>query len=200
MKKILLICSHMHSGCDVIYESLNRTKKTQGFNYSEKNYYQSPLNFLSLTHENHKLHDSSALYMDVLNFNQQLSTKTAYEYCKFIYFIRELEYVLNSLIKKDKMNFSFAKRYYCFRLRRLYEMAKKTPGAIFLTWDDIKGKKKLELVENYLNIKEKINLDNSLISKFSEDIDGSIPYSDLIKVENTYEKYLFFLKNLNLQY
>ena len=74
----------MHSGCDVIYESLNRTKKTQGFNYSEKNYYQSPLNFLSLTHENHKLHDSSALYMDVLNFNQQLSTKTAYEYCKFI--------------------------------------------------------------------------------------------------------------------
>ena len=64
------------------------------------------------------------------------------------------------------MNFSFAKRYYCFRLRRLYEMAKKTPGAIFLTWDDIKSKKKLELVENYLNIKEKINLDNSLISKF----------------------------------
>ena len=79
-------------------------------------------------------------------------------------------------------------------------MAKKTPGAIFLTWDDIKSKKKLELVENYLNIKEKINLDNSLISKFSEDIDCSIPYSDLIKVENTYEKYLFFLKNLNLQY
>jgi hypothetical protein len=138
--------------------------------------------------------------MDILNFNQQLSTKSAYEYCKFIYVIREPEYVLNSLIKKDKMNFSFAKRYYCFRLRRLYEMAKKTPEAIFLTWDDIKSKKKLELVENYLNIKEKINLDNSLISKFSEDIDGSIPYSDLIKVENTYEKYLFFLKNLNLQY
>jgi hypothetical protein len=138
--------------------------------------------------------------MDVLNFNQQLSTKTAYEYCKFIYVIREPEYVINSLVKKDKMNFSFAKRYYCFRLRRLYEMAKKTPEAIFLTWDDIKSKKKLELVENYLNIKEKINLDNSLISKFSEDIDGSIPYSDLIKVENTYEKYLFFLKNLNLQY
>lgn len=194
MKKIVLICSHLHSGSTELYNSLNNHPRIQGYHFSA---YSSPLDLLKLTNQYHKLNNRSSIYMDELLFNYNLSTSVAYKECKFIYVIREPEAVLNKLIN-DKIKIFYAIRYYSYRLRRIFEMSRRTPGAILLTWEDLIHNRGMNLIEDYLSLKEPINLkiDNKIID--NKIIDNKIGLTLLSEVEETYQKYLYYLKNQNL--
>lgn len=192
MKKVVLICSHLHSGSRYLYESLNNHSQIQGYNYPV---YSSALDLIRLTDQRHKLNNRSSVYMDELLFNYNLSTDVAYKECKFIYVIREPISVLNKLALINKMKPIFGLRYYSYRLRRLFEMSKRTPGSILLTWDDLISNRGIDLIEKYIGVKEsiKFKIDNDF------NISDNLINLNLIKeAEDCYQKYLYYFKNRNL--
>lgn len=200
MKKILFVCSHLHSGSTALFDALDNHNRVQGYKLAARAPYSSPLNLLALTEQHHKLNNRSAIYMDELLFNHHFSTNRAYEECKFIYVVREPEIVLNALISEEKMNVSFAVRYYTYRLRRLCEMAKRTPGAVLLTWDDLNQGHGMSLIEDYLGLKHPISYDPCLLLPYKRKFASNL-YSFDVKneVEEIYQRYLYFLKNQKLR-
>lgn len=201
MKKILFVCSHLYSGSSALYDALNRHPKIQGYNLADRSPYSGPLNLLTLTEQHHKLDNRSAIYMDKLLYNHHLSTKTAYKECKFIYVVREPTAVLNLLVGNDKMKQSFAVRYYTYRLRRLCEMAKRTPGAVLLTWNDLIENRGIDLIEEYLNLKQPISYDPALLAPFKRTYPIDLVDLQLrTKSDDAFQRYLYYLKNQNLRF
>jgi hypothetical protein len=201
MKKILFVCSHLYSGSSALFEMLNQHPKIQGYNIAPLNFYTNPLNLLSLTEQDHKLNNRSAIYMDHLLFNHHLSTKAAYQECEFVYVVREPRAVLNFLVRNEKLKPIFALRYYTYRLRRLCEMAKRTPGAVLLTWDDLVANRGMSFIEEYLGLKQKIQWDNNVISHLNESFLKNLVSLEMVsEAEIAYQQYLYYLKNQNIRY
>ena len=201
MKKILFVCSHLHSGSSALCDALNRHPRIQGYKLAARSSYAGPPNLLMLTEQHHKLGNRSAIYMDELLWNHHLSTKAAYKECSFIYVVREPAAVLDLLVGNEKMKPSFAVRYYTYRLRRLCEMAKRTPGAVLLTWDDLVENRGISLIQDYLGLKQPVSFDPVSLSPFkraySTDLVGLQVRSE---VDDTYQRYLYYLKNQNLRF
>lgn len=72
-------------------------------------------------------------------------------------------------------------------------MAKKTPGAVLLTWQDVLTGDWVPLVEEYTEISP---LNSYIIN--SEEVPDEITPSDLKESEECYEKYLYRMKKMNL--
>lgn len=86
-------------------------------------------------------------------------------------------------------------RYYCFRLRRIYEMAAHTPNAIVVNYQSLVDKKELSPIDEYLLLK------NNLYYKWDSFSfpEMKIPKEPLKYCQQAYERYLFKLKNLNIK-
>lgn len=198
MKKVVFIASHMYSGSSALYHAMDCNPRIQGFPGRIPNEYSTVLGIYGLTLKPHKCDNRSAIYMDELLHNYQLSTKGSYDVCKFVYVIRPPETTLNLLISNDRIKPAFAVRYYTYRLRRLCEMAKRTPGAILYTYDDLKAGRGLELLTDYLQLREPVELPpeylQTLERNFSTELLGTTLRS---AASDTYEKYLYFLKSLS---
>jgi len=99
-------------------------------------------------------------------------------------------------IKTNKEEYSelTACRYYCFRLRRIYEMARSTPGAILLTYDDLSSRKGLDLIQEYLNLAQPL-VSQKLLEPKEEDFSSFL----MNTAQDCYEKYLYHLKQLDLK-
>lgn len=195
MKRILFVCSHPYSGSSGLCDALNRHPRIQGYNIASRAPYTSVQSLIALTEQSHKLTNRAAIYMDELLSNHQLSTKIAYQTCKFIYVIREPENVLTQLVINNKIKPEFACRTYLFRLRRLCEMAKRTNG-VLLTWDDLKSSKGLDLIEEYLDLRQKIQFDPLLLQPYSRKLNSdNIGIKRLEYAEEAYQKYLYWLKS-----
>lgn len=159
------------------------------------------MTLLALTDQPHKLPNRSAIYMDELLSNHQLCTKVAYKECAFVYVVREPGPVLNFMVGNDKLKPSFAIRKYLYRLRRLCEMAKRTPGAVLLTWDDLAVGRGLNLIEEYLGLRQPILYDPKLLAPFRRTFATALIDPVLVKsTEDAYQRYLYFLKSQNLRY
>ena len=197
MNKIVFLCSHEHSGSNHLYQAMNENPRIQGFRHLSL-MYKNLNELLILNDQTHKLKTRAAIYMDELLYNWQFTDKSALKVCKFVYLIRKPQPVLNSFVKYNKLAPEFAARHYLFRLRRICEMAKRTPKAVLLTFDDLSRGEGLNLIENYLELKNPINLDFKLFDSHEEE--NNFPISLLNTVENCYERYLFFLKNQNIFY
>lgn len=192
MKKILFVCSHLYSGSSGLCDALNRHPRIQGYNFASKNSYTSPHSLMYLTDQIHKCTNKAAIYMDELLKNHQLSTKSAYGICKFIYVLREPEVVLSYLIKQERIKPEFAVRNYLFRIRRMCEMSKRS-GGILLTWNDLTARKGIDLIEDYLELKQKIPYDEVLLRPYARQY-GLIDSKLLQKTEDAYQKYLYWIK------
>lgn len=197
MKKILFICSHPYSGSSALYEGLNQHQKIQGFKSSNFQSYSSPNHLLDLTNYPHKLTNRSAIYMDELLYNQSFYLKYAYSKCKFVYVIREPEIPLNFMIAQEKKKPIFAVRQYTFRLRRICEMAKRTAGAVVLTWDDLRNEKGMDILQEYLGITG-LYFNSELLLPYKRSFNNAIKLDLLEQTQDCYEKYLYFLKQQNL--
>lgn len=201
MKRILFIASHLFSGSDALYKHLDQYDRVHGFRTNGQRMYWHPLDFLEFTERRHKLPNMAAIYMEEVLFNYCLGTKDAYKYCKFIYVVRPPRPVLNLMVASKQCQPAFAYRYYCYRLRRLCEMAKRTPKAVLLTWDDLSEGRGIDLIEKYLTLKQSIPFDPDLLRSHK-----SVPVADLLHekllqaAERAYEKYLHFLKHQALVY
>lgn len=199
MKKILFVCSHPYSGSSALYEALNHHSKIQGFRSNSSNSYLDSPSLLTLTNYPHKTSNRSAIYMDELLHNRSFYTTAAYSKCHFVYVIREPEVPVSFLIANEKKKPTFAVRQYTFRLRRLCEMAKRTPGAILLTWRDLVDGKGMDLIQNYLNLKDPISYDPALLAPYIRTFSNNLIGVNLLsETQDAYERYLYFLKNQKL--
>lgn len=197
MKKIVFLFSHAYSGSDILYKSLDNTFLVQGYRDKNISYFNSS-HLFDLTNLEHKRDLRSAIYMDEILNNYSFYLKNDYDKCHFIYLIREPIETLSFMIQKSEKSTYFAVRQYCFRLRRICEIAKKTPGALFLNWKDLEKKESLNIIEGYLNLKEDLIITKDMLSSLKFKGNVYIKKELLDKALDSYEKYLFFMKNQNL--
>lgn len=99
--------------------------------------------------------DHNDWYIDKLVNNFDLTCKSIYRICKFIYLIRSPQVPLATLVSRGYSNAS-AESYYLFRLRRMCEMAIHT-GGILLTYEDLIEKRAFPLLKTFLDLKSSLN-------------------------------------------
>lgn len=194
MNKICMICSHCCSGSDFLYSAMNDHPRIQGYFNGTYNYYENPQSLLNLTSNDHKLSNRAAVYMDHILFNYQISTKNIYKNCDFIYVIREPYYVLHEMVLKLKYKPEHALNYYSYRLRRICEMAKKTPNGLLLLWEDLISGRASEMVSTYMSLDDKIDFNPELLKNSLCESNISLA-KEIDKAEKKYEKYIFWIKN-----
>jgi hypothetical protein len=193
MKKVVFLVSHLGSGSFNLLRILNKDPNCH-FHTSEVAY-KHP-DDLKWIYENHKLKDySSAIYGDHLLYNTLFYCKPLYKFCKFIYVMRSPRQTLNEiLISNFDNNQNKCINYYKFRIRRIFEMARETKGAVFTTFEDLSKFSSFSIIENYLKLSkplDKDNFDQNNLNNFNE---------NLIKdAENYYNKYFYLMNNLDLR-
>lgn len=191
MKKTLFVISHLGSDSQFLVDCLNKNKFFMISNNSM--YYDSFESLERLSNRNHKMGDHPKSYRgDHLLYNFLFSSKRLYSISKFIYLISSPRRSLNLIIKNHKeYNQERAYNYYIFRIRRIYEMLKKTPKSIFLTHEDLQTGKCFSIIEQYFDITlKKENFEFTYENVFNEIL--------IEKAEKYYEKYFYKIKNMDL--
>lgn len=127
--------------------------------------------------------------IDELVYNHSC-TEVMYRMCKFIYVVREADQSIKCLVEHCGYQPLQAVRYYCFRLRRLCEMAKQTSG-LLLTADDVATGRFVEPVKELLGFKK------PLLKSESEIISSNINVSqELIDyAQKRYEAHFAYLRH-----
>jgi hypothetical protein len=189
MKSLVFLISHIGSDSQLLFNSLNQTKQVMGISMGT---YSDPHILSYLDSIPHKLRNSAAIYMDHLLFNFMLSSKAFYKICRFIYLVREARPSITNIIE-NQYKVLPAARYYAFRLRRICEMCKQTPGAVFLTWEDIATGRGLPLIKQYLNLKENLIKPEMPMATQTE-----LPLDIIQKAQESYERYLYISQQFNL--
>jgi hypothetical protein len=193
MKKIAIINSHVYSGSSQLYEAMCNHSFIQGYKrYRKENEYLNDMDLVNLGKLVHKKRNKSAIYLDEILKNQLLSTKLDFSKYLFIHIIRRPKETVNLMVR-DKIDYNFAARHYAFRVRRICEVARKTPNCVLLTFDDLKSEKGLELVSDLLGIKEPINFKKETLSPIENH--NNLISLDLEKtLDDCYERYFYFIK------
>lgn len=186
MNKFVFVVSHLGSDYLKLVDVLNSNPQIQ---IQNTNFiYFNPISLEPILRSEHKLLNSSAIYGDCLLKNFNLQTKSLYSLCKFIYFISPAKYSINRIMSELGVQPLFASRYYCYRLRRIYEMVRENSGVFVNTQ---KFQDSLNEIKNYLDLTEELN-GNFEESPF-EDI---APFEVVKYCEERYEYYLYKIKSL----
>lgn len=187
MKRILLIVSHLGSGSGSLCYCLSQHRMIEWV--QDGLIYDDPVQSVeSVLAAKHKYSPSVGLYVNEVVYNYQISHKAIYDVCEPIYLVRNPKAAIKILKPKDD---NFALSYYIFRLRRIYEMAKATENAIFLTWEDLINQRGMKLIANKLQI-----LDLPQFQEIKTDKQYlELPKPLLRKAEDAYELCLFRLKS-----
>jgi hypothetical protein len=187
MKRILLVISHLGAGSASLCYYLAQNKIIQWM--QDGIIYDHPTESIeSLLSTKHKYSNSTGLYVNEVLYNYQISHKTIYQACEFIYLIRDPKSSIKILKPTDA---HFALNYYIFRLRRIYEMARETKGAVFLTWDDLMNQKGIKMLINKLNLQSDMPFEEFKSDKVLFDL----PKPLLAEAERAYELCLYRVKN-----
>lgn len=182
MKKVCFLVTHLCADADALLDTFAANPRIQVQRTGRV--YGHPLALEELTALPHKTRNAAALWLDVLYHNYQFCNKALYPVCKFLYLVCPAERTLACLMKGGYEP-DFAARYYCYRLRRLAEMARRTPGAILLTPD----KPALDLVGEYLSLRE------ALVPPSVEPAaPGRLNWELVQRCQQRYEWHLYYMK------
>jgi hypothetical protein len=193
MKKVIFVVSHLASGSTGLIALMNRHPRMRIFNLQGQ--YKSPLDLEPLLRGDE--FDHAGMYCgDHLLFNPSFCCKSLYESCNFIYAVRPPKPTLNLILSHNAMAREQMRNYYLFRIRRIYEMARRTPGAVLLTWNDMMSGAGLKLIEDYLGLKKEIQHEPRF---YLTPIPDLVDASEVSEVEDRYEYYLYRLKQLDLR-
>jgi hypothetical protein len=195
MKKVVFIVSHHGSGSLDLIHLMNLNPRIHIQNNGSA--YHNPKDLDVLCGVEHKVQNAAAIYGDHLVLNGTLSCRAIFEACQFIYVIRSAQSALNAMWASNvQYSVKNLTEYYCFRLRRICEMAKRTPGAVLLTWDDLTSAAGLPLIEEYLELKKSLE---PSIMHFIQNDEDFVPAEFISRGEESYERYLYYLKQLDLK-
>lgn len=142
-------------------------------------------------------------YVDKLLFNHEFTCKTLYKECKFIYLVRKPLVPLATLIQRGYPALG-AENYYLFRLRRMCEMARKTPASVLLTYEDLVSSRALPLLKSAFRLNslteefkpfhfDDNNLQAGKVLKNPVEPVAAVPEDVLRRCSYGYERYFNFL-------
>ena len=183
MRKVAFVISHLGSDSVELVRILNENPRI--LIHTSTTNYESVKSLDWLFESGHKLDNTAAIYGDHLLHNHQFAAPSLYKFCRFIYVIRPAKSSLNAISN------STAHRYYCFRLRRICEMAKRTPNALLITWPDLADGRAFHKIEEFLNLKNELK---STTLSFIEEHELSPEFVE--KAQDSYERHLYYLKHL----
>lgn len=179
----LFVATHLGSGASLLCDSLGKHIYTTRM---DRLFYSHPKNFTPFKEAN----PYTKIFYDKLTFNFQIASPALYKICKFVYVVREAAPTLNHLINRKGYSIDGAYRYYCYRLRRICEMAKKTPGSLLITWDDIMSERAFESVQKYLGLKKPLE---SAYNVIEEEYRLEYPYLLASQAQVRFEKHLAYM-------
>ena len=186
MKRVILVISHLGAGSASLCYCLSQNNIIQWV--SQGITYDDPVQSIeSILATKHKYSEKIGLYINEVLYNYQISHKKVYEACQFIYLVRDPKSSIRIIKPNDA---TFALNYYIFRLRRIYEMAKETKGALFLTWDELVSQKGTKYLAKYFNLPEIRFEEYKPEKKLFE-----LPKPMLAEAERAYELLLYRIKN-----
>lgn len=190
MKQVALVVSHVGSGSGAICDALGQNPRLAVFRTGQA--YTHPDSLEALTAHPHKDDTAAAIWVDELLYNHSFGYKTLFGMCRFLYIVREsrpsLSEIAQGPVRREDV------RYYTFRLRRIYEMARHTPGAVLLTFEDICKGRGSPLIESYLNLKTPLQ---PVVQPVTAE--RHIPAEMLREAQESFERYLYLLRRLPLQ-
>lgn len=176
--------SHLGSGSSDLFDILQSHPRIDGFRTGMS--YDHVDKLIALTQNIHKRDNASAIFMDELLFNTSFASRHIHQYCKFVYLVREPKASLSLIHSQYPEYKQTAERYYCYRLRGLYEYMRRTPDAIFMLWEDLKMGH-LEPIQEYLGLKE------ALTPLKLEDISTNVVSP---ACQDCYERYVYHFRQL----
>lgn len=183
LRKVVFVASHLYSGSEEVINVLNnhprvdiKQTNTRYMNFDDwKNLVDGP----------HKSPSVAAIYGDHLLHNVQLGSKWFYKVSKFIYVFHSPIFSVNQML--GKWDETMALNYYSFRLRRMFEMARKTQGFMISDHED----PDISALEKFLEIKGlgKISLPNIRLN-------NNLSKAATNRAENIYNNYFFKFNKL----
>lgn len=187
MNKILLICSHLESDSDNFLNNLDSGAKFQRLNANYNN-----LDSLFLKKLNFEYNKRPLVYFDQILYNHEFSCKELFNYIDFVYIIGNPKKTLTNLVYKNIYDQKTACSYYCLRLRRIYEMIKKSKNYLVFFDEDLKNPEIYKQVHKMFNLHDKLKLKFNSQTKQKVRMDKEV----LDEAEEFYEKYRYKIKNL----
>jgi len=154
----VFIATHMGSGGSMLMDMILANRKAGRIRREPTQVYADPTTLLLFQRSAAILRPHARVFLDRLTLNHELLNSNFYDLCDYIYLVRDAEGTLNSLVESGKFTPQAALRYYSFRLRRLCELAKKTPRKIVISWDQLVDKSCLPAVKSFLGMKELISM------------------------------------------
>ncbi len=192
MKRVLFIVSHLCSGSDVLFDSLDAHPRIQGFREGS---YESRMSLLSLASREHKLGDASAVYMDELLFNSCLGSKDIYPECHYVFLLRDPKDALNEIVGVKKYSPKCAFNHYVMRLRRMYSVARARPDSVLLTFSDLEAGLGGDLIADYLDFGEPV----PITRPEPPGCENLVPLNLVTEAGYAFEHWLYRLRELGLR-
>lgn len=188
-KKAILIISHF--GCNVFsfYNKLLHHSRINGYyrHVPQRTVdYNDPYCSYLLKDKEHSWQNKDKIYLDLLLFNYQIGCKELFKNpdVEFIFYLGNSINVTNKINQQTGLSLDVAKRYYCFRLRRICEMLQiiKKPNIY------IEGLSSDEELTRHLNNKYKFFPNLNIELDYEKETNG-LP-------EECYERYFSFIANM----
>lgn len=190
MNNIVLICSHLESGSDNLIYNLDSGAKFQKFNAT-----YNDIKCLTLEKPNFEYRKRPKIYFDHILYNHEFSCKELYKYLSFIFVIGEPKATLSNIIFKEIYDQKTACNYYCFRLRRIYEMIRRSKNHLIFFKEDLSKQEIYDNIQKMMNIKDKLKIKIKNKEKQEIKIDRNL----LEEAEYFYEKYRYKIKYFKMQ-
>jgi hypothetical protein len=191
LKKVCFVVSHLGSGSGNLVSAINANPRCEiresGLRYAGAS------SVRWLFRMGHKCRDASAVYGDHLLFNASVSSKDLYGMFGCIFVIRPARHSLNEILRRGYGE-SGASSYYRFRLRRMCEMAKRSPGAVLLTWDDLAKERSLRIIEEYLGLAKPLEMPVT-----DDPADDLCSEATVQECQRAYDRYFYYLGGLDLR-
>ena len=185
MNRFVFVISHLGADYSNLTDVLNNHPQIQI--YDTNSVYNSPISLEPILSLEHKLSNSSAIYGDCILKNINLQSKDLYSICKFIYLIDSPKLSLNKIMTSENIDHIHAMRYYTYRLRRIYEIAKTASGVLVNTE---KFGDSLSEISQYLDLFEECK------GEFNSNlVENIVPFETIQYCEERYEYYLYKIRS-----
>jgi hypothetical protein len=195
IKRVMISVTHLASGSLPLLNLLNRNPRVQ---FVQTNpVIQNYVDLKALTGMTHKLSSVAAIFALESNFNYQLGSKIKIPHAHYLFTVRQPDPVLNLLVSDGIYDQKGAAMYYCYRLRRICEIAKRVKHGMLLTYDDIQRGDHIAPLKTFLGLKE----DVLHIPEFFNHLKSppNVINREILEwCRDCYERHLFFLKRLPL--
>ena len=189
LHKQIIIATHLGSGGSMLLDMITANRRIAKLNRSPGQVFAEPPTVFRFQTETKEHYPLAKMFVDEVVYNYEVLSPSLYSICDFVFLIREPEGAISSIVEKQQYTPEAALRYYCFRLRRLSEMAKKTARKLVITWDELIDKSCFPGLKKFIGLKE-------LTSMYRPETINHLDRTIVTKGRLCYERHLQFMRAL----